>query len=238
MLALVTPLLILAILGTGVMAGVFYAFSGFVTQGIDRLPAADAARAMRGINVTAVRAPLMLALFGTGLVALAVLGFGDRGCARGCDLVGGRRRRRLPRRCDRRDGRRERAAQQPPGRRARGARGAGVGVEHVPPGMAGLEPRAHHHVCGGVRGVRGRTRGRLNPAGAAPALPRPLAQRRGELRSASAALLRRDGRGDLVRGLGEGLADRRGECALVFVERNLIARGHARERRRIGGGIG
>ena len=79
MLALITPLLILAILGTGIMAGVFFSFSGFVTQGIDRLPAADAARAMRGINVTAVRAPLMLALFGTGLVALAVLGFAIAG---------------------------------------------------------------------------------------------------------------------------------------------------------------
>jgi len=72
-------LLVAAILGTGIVAGVFYAFSGFVTQGLDRLPAADAARAMREINVTAVRPPLMLALFGTGLVAavlfvLALLG--------------------------------------------------------------------------------------------------------------------------------------------------------------------
>ncbi|GAA1808853.1 DUF1772 domain-containing protein [Agromyces neolithicus] len=83
MLALITPLLIVAVLGTGVMAGVFYAFSGFVTQGLDRLPAADAARAMRGINVTAVRAPLMLALFGTGLVVLAVLGFAFTGALEG-----------------------------------------------------------------------------------------------------------------------------------------------------------
>lgn len=83
MLALITPLLILAVLGTGIMAGVFYAFSGFVTQGLDRLPAADAARAMRGINVTAVRAPLMLALFGTGLVALVVLGFAIAGALGG-----------------------------------------------------------------------------------------------------------------------------------------------------------
>lgn len=75
----ITALLIVSTLGTGVMAGVFFAFSGFVTQGIDRLPAEDAARAMRGINVTAVRAPLMLALFGTGLVMLVVLGFAFTG---------------------------------------------------------------------------------------------------------------------------------------------------------------
>ncbi|GAA1770310.1 anthrone oxygenase family protein [Agromyces humatus] len=83
MLALITPLIIVAILGTGIMAGVFYAFSGFVTQGLDRLPGADAARAMRGINVTAVRAPLMLALFGTGLVVLVLLGFAFTGALRG-----------------------------------------------------------------------------------------------------------------------------------------------------------
>ena len=70
-------LLIVAILGTGLVAGIFFAFSGFVTQGIGRLPAADAARAMREINVTAVRAPLMLAIFGTALVVavLAVVAF-------------------------------------------------------------------------------------------------------------------------------------------------------------------
>lgn len=70
-------LLVVAILGTGLVAGVFFAFSGFVTQGIGRLPAADAARAMREINVTAVRAPLMLAIFGTALVVavLAVIAF-------------------------------------------------------------------------------------------------------------------------------------------------------------------
>lgn len=65
-------LLIATILGTGVAAGVFTAFSAFVTQGLDRLPAADAARAMREINVTAVRPPLMLVLFGTAVLAVAV----------------------------------------------------------------------------------------------------------------------------------------------------------------------
>lgn len=75
--ALVTILHIVAILGTGVVAGVFFAFSGFVMQGISRLPAAEAARTMRAINVTAVRAPLMLAIFGTALLVtvLAVLAF-------------------------------------------------------------------------------------------------------------------------------------------------------------------
>ncbi|MGH3702998.1 MAG: DUF1772 domain-containing protein [Agromyces sp.] len=77
MTAFVQVLLVVAILGTGLVAGVFFAFSGFVTQGIARLPGADAARAMREINVTAVRAPLMLAIFGTALLVavLAVFAF-------------------------------------------------------------------------------------------------------------------------------------------------------------------
>jgi uncharacterized membrane protein len=73
MTTLLDVLLIATILGSGIAAGAFYAFSGFITQGLDRLPAADAARAMREINVTAVRPPLMIALFGTALLAVALL---------------------------------------------------------------------------------------------------------------------------------------------------------------------
>ncbi|MGW4928737.1 anthrone oxygenase family protein [Agromyces sp. NPDC004153] len=72
MTVFIQVLLIAAILGAGIAAGVFYAFSGFVTQGLDRLPPSDAARAMQEINVTAVRAPLMLELFGTALIAAVV----------------------------------------------------------------------------------------------------------------------------------------------------------------------
>ncbi|GAA1779440.1 DUF1772 domain-containing protein [Agromyces lapidis] len=72
MSAVATVLLVIAIVGTGLVSGVFFAFSGFVVQGLDRLPPTDAARAMREINVTAVRAPLMLAIFGTALLVIAV----------------------------------------------------------------------------------------------------------------------------------------------------------------------
>ncbi len=72
---IIDTLLTAAALGTGLASGVFLAFSGFVIQGLDRLPDADSARAMRAINVTAVRPPLMLLLFGTALVALVVAGF-------------------------------------------------------------------------------------------------------------------------------------------------------------------
>jgi len=72
---LIDVLLVATILGTGVAAGIFTAFSAFVTQGVDRLPAADAAGAMREMNVTAVRPPLMLVLFGTALLAIVVAVF-------------------------------------------------------------------------------------------------------------------------------------------------------------------
>ncbi|MBT2516703.1 DUF1772 domain-containing protein [Streptomyces sp. ISL-90] len=68
-------LLVAAVVGTGVVAGVFFAFSGFVVQGFDRLSPAHAARAMREINITAVRAPLMLAIFATALLVAILLVF-------------------------------------------------------------------------------------------------------------------------------------------------------------------
>ncbi|HET6672583.1 MAG TPA: anthrone oxygenase family protein [Agromyces sp.] len=73
MTQLVDVLLIATILGTGIAAGVFFAFSSFVIQGLDRLPPADAARAMREINVTAVRPPFMLALFGSALLTAVLI---------------------------------------------------------------------------------------------------------------------------------------------------------------------
>lgn len=79
MTALLAALTVATAVGSALLAGVFFAFSGFVLAALDRLPAADAARAMREVNLTAVRPPLMLALFGTAVLALAaaVLGLAD-----------------------------------------------------------------------------------------------------------------------------------------------------------------
>ena len=68
-------LIIAAALGAGTVAGVWFAFSGFVMAALDQLPAAQAAAAMQAINRTAVRPPLMIAMFGTGsLCVVAALG--------------------------------------------------------------------------------------------------------------------------------------------------------------------
>ena len=55
------------------VGGVFFAFRGFVMAALNRLPDDAGAAAMRAVNVTAVRPPLMLALFGTAAACVAVL---------------------------------------------------------------------------------------------------------------------------------------------------------------------
>jgi len=67
-----------AAIGTGLVGGVFFSFSTFTMQGLARLPAPQGMTAMQSINITAVRPPLMTALFGTGALcaALAARGLG------------------------------------------------------------------------------------------------------------------------------------------------------------------
>ena len=67
-----------AAVGSGAVGGVFFSFSTFTMQGLARLPAQLGMAAMQSINTTAVRPPLMTALFGTGAVcaALAARGLG------------------------------------------------------------------------------------------------------------------------------------------------------------------
>ena len=62
-----------ATVGSGLLAGVFFAFSAFVMSGLRRLPEASGAAAMRSINVTAQRPPLMIALFGVSALCVAVI---------------------------------------------------------------------------------------------------------------------------------------------------------------------
>jgi uncharacterized membrane protein len=63
------------VLGCGLMAGVFFAFSSFVMPALARLPPAAGIAAMQSINVAAISRLFMTALFGTaaGCVLLAVL---------------------------------------------------------------------------------------------------------------------------------------------------------------------
>ena len=69
----VEVLRVLAAVGSGLMAGVFLAFSVSVMAGLGRLPPSEGAGAMRAINV-AILNPLFLAVYvGTALVGAALV---------------------------------------------------------------------------------------------------------------------------------------------------------------------
>ncbi len=72
-------LVIAAILGSGVVAGIFFTFSNFVMQALARLPKPQGVAAMQAINVTVINPGAMIAMFGTGLVFIvaAILGLMD-----------------------------------------------------------------------------------------------------------------------------------------------------------------
>ncbi len=59
-------------IASGLIGGVFYAFSSFVMPALKRLPPEQALAAMQSINVTAVRPGLMIPFFGTAIAGVAV----------------------------------------------------------------------------------------------------------------------------------------------------------------------
>ncbi|MGY0066657.1 anthrone oxygenase family protein [Streptomyces sp. QTS137] len=65
-------LTVLGVLGTGLVAGAFCAFSTFVMRGLAELPPARGVAAMRSVNVAAVRAPFMLVFLGSALLCAAI----------------------------------------------------------------------------------------------------------------------------------------------------------------------
>ena len=79
-----------AVLGSGLVAGIFFAFSTFVMRALGQLPENQGIAAMKAINVTVLNPWFFLAFFGTGAVCLAVafLAFGsEAGTQRACLLA-------------------------------------------------------------------------------------------------------------------------------------------------------
>ncbi len=75
-----------AILGTGVIGGVFFAFSSFVMRALGRLPVAQGLAAMQSINVAVINPHFLGAFLGTAgisLTAIVVAGlrWGEAGAA-------------------------------------------------------------------------------------------------------------------------------------------------------------
>jgi len=66
-----------AAIGSGLVAGIFFAFSTFVMTAFSRIPTEQGIAAMNSINVTIVRSPFMLLFVPTGIlcVVIAMLAF-------------------------------------------------------------------------------------------------------------------------------------------------------------------
>ena len=61
---------VIAAVGCGLVGGAFFTFSTFVMHALKSLPPARGAQAMQAVNVSALRPPLMILLFGTALVCV------------------------------------------------------------------------------------------------------------------------------------------------------------------------
>ena len=72
---LLFTLTLITALGSGLVAGVFYAFSTFVMKGLARLPSAQGIDAMQSINITVINPRFMGAFFGTAAACVLVIVF-------------------------------------------------------------------------------------------------------------------------------------------------------------------
>lgn len=72
-----SSLTLFAAIGSGLMAGIFFAFSVFVMTALNRLPPAQGIAAMQFINVTILNPLFLLTFMGTAgaSVVLAISGF-------------------------------------------------------------------------------------------------------------------------------------------------------------------
>ncbi|MER5857524.1 anthrone oxygenase family protein [Streptomyces sp900105245] len=65
-------LVVLGVLGTGLVAGVFCGFSTFVMRGLAALPPAQGVAAMKAINVAAVRPAFMAVFMGSAVLSVLI----------------------------------------------------------------------------------------------------------------------------------------------------------------------
>ncbi len=83
--------LVAAAIGSGLVAGIFFAFSTFIMTAFARIPPEQGIAAMNSINVTIVRSPFMLLFVPTAIlcIVIAVLAFANwRGGASSLILAG------------------------------------------------------------------------------------------------------------------------------------------------------
>ena len=76
-----TVSVILALLGSGLIAGVFFAFSSFIMKALGRVPSSEGIAAMQSINVVVINPTFLGTFTGTAVLsflvaALAIKGWG------------------------------------------------------------------------------------------------------------------------------------------------------------------
>ncbi len=64
------PLIVLATVGSGVSAGIFFAFSTFVMQALAKIPPAQGISAMQAINITVINPWFMVVFFAPGIAGI------------------------------------------------------------------------------------------------------------------------------------------------------------------------
>jgi uncharacterized membrane protein len=64
---------LLAVLGSGLIAGVFFAFSAFIMAALARLPAPQGIAAMQSINIVVLNRAFLGVFFGTGVACLVLV---------------------------------------------------------------------------------------------------------------------------------------------------------------------
>ena len=69
-----TAFSILTLLGSGLIAGVFFGFSSFVMTALSRLPPAQGLAAMQQINITVINPHFLGVFMGTAALSLVALG--------------------------------------------------------------------------------------------------------------------------------------------------------------------
>ena len=64
--------LVAAAIGSGLVAGIFFAFSTFIMTALARIPAEQGIAAMNSINITIVRSPFMALFLPTALLCIVI----------------------------------------------------------------------------------------------------------------------------------------------------------------------
>lgn len=79
MSGLMTGLVVVALLGSATVGGVFYAFSSFVMKALRQLPPAQGIAAMQSINIVVINRSFLGAFMGTAALslAMAIIAFRD-----------------------------------------------------------------------------------------------------------------------------------------------------------------